>query len=129
MISEADLQVAVDAILDGNISAQVWDGVPEGTPTPYVDIGVSNSIPEDAHDQDGQDIEFTLHVWDDQNGSDRVKRVAAEIDALLNHRWVTFAGGRAWISRSLFEVIQEREPDGKTWRHGVLRYRARSHEV
>ena len=129
MIAGADLQIAVDTVLHGNISAPVWDEVPPGTPSPYVEIGAVTSVPEDAHDQAGADDTITLHIWVLESGSLQVKRIAAEIDALLHHQWVSWAGGRAYLTRSMFEVLKETEPDGKRWRHGVLRFRARSHEV
>lgn len=129
MIGAADLQIAVDAVLYGNISAPVWDEVPPETPAPYVKLGAMSSIPEDAHDQMGADSTFTVHVWDDQTSSLRVKRIGDEIEALLHHRWLSWAGGRAYVALSARETIEEQEPDGKTWRHEVLRFRARSHEV
>lgn len=131
-----ELQKAVFAALDGNVGGSVWDEVPEEEEedTLYTVIGETTEVPDDTHDQDGSDETITLHTWFrdlEAPGSKALKQELEAIDALLHHQVLALeSGGSVFLTRAFTEVLKEEDAEtGETWRHGILRYRARTLEA
>lgn len=135
MIIAWPLQKAAFGALDGQLTGPVYDEVPDDAEdTLYSVIGETTDVPDDTHDEDGNDETLLIHTWgnDPEDRSSRpVKEQMAEIDAVLHHATLVLeGGGSVFLTRVFAEVLKEEDPEtGETWRHGVQRYRARTLEA
>lgn len=128
------LQQAVFAALDGQITGPVYDEVdPDSDDALYTVIGETTEVPDDTHEQLGSSETLLLHTWhrDDQvAGSKVVKQEMAAIDELLHHQVLSLdGGGTVALTREFAEVLRDESEPGEVWRHGVMRYRARTLEA
>ena len=57
-----ELQKQMFTALNGNISAAVYDNVPENVTKPWVTIGEATGIPDNWHGGFGWDITVTVHA-------------------------------------------------------------------
>lgn len=112
--------------LNGNISATVYDAVPElpvNTPTanfPYVTIGEADALPFDNDSDLGQYVICTLHVWSKAEGQAQVKSILGEIYGIL-HRGTMSLSGYSLLDSLYMSSSADLASDGET-RHGVARY-------
>lgn len=134
MIASWELQRGVFAALDGNLTGPVYDEIPESADDPlYTVIGETTEVPDDTHDDDGSSETITLHTWyrdATAPGSGPLKREMAAIDALLHHQTLEFdGGGSVFLTREFVEVLKDESVPGETWRHAIMRFRARTLEA
>lgn len=134
MIASWELQQAVFTALDGAITGPVYDEVPSSAEdTLYTVIGETTAVPDDTHEEDGSSETLVLHVWhhdDAAPGSGALKDEMAAIDALLHHQALDLPGGGSMqLTCEFAEVIKDESVPGETWRHGIMRYRARTLEA
>jgi hypothetical protein len=118
---EAELQKTMFSVLDGNVSAGVYDDPPKRPSYPYLIIGDDSFIPFDTDDTVGRDVIASVHIWDNYDGKKRIKEVMGEVDQILNRAELSIIGYDS-INCVFDSSDQFLEPDGKT-RHGVLTYR------
>ncbi|HEY4309485.1 MAG TPA: DUF3168 domain-containing protein [Pirellulales bacterium] len=126
-----ELQVAAvtallaDAALTALIGTRLYQNVPANPAFPYVTIGESQNVPDDAECIDGSEIFLTLHVWTRQNGIDfgPNKKIVAALDAVLNNAVLTLAGGYRCVEIKRDGARFFVDPDNVTV-HGVASYRA-----
>lgn len=120
LIADAQLQA---------IGASVYDEVPVGAPTPYLEIGEYTQQGVQSKDGGaGADVVTTLHAFTEQGGTKELNRVMdAAIAALTaSPEPITLPGG-ALVARGrhdfseAFKEFDERQ--AKLFRHGVLRIR------
>lgn len=71
---------------------RVYDRVPEGAAMPYVSIGPSDEVSDDAECIDGAEISQQLDVWSDRPGFPEAKTIAGEIRAALHQRELVIDG-------------------------------------
>lgn len=106
----------------------VYDDVPENTRYPYVSIGEDTETNKPSTFlAPGRESTITIHIWSRADGFGEAKLIAETIitrlenTPLVLYRW-------QWTD-TLYEFGQYmRDPDGIT-RHGVLRFRVRSHRA
>lgn len=118
-------QQVIFTALDGNISATVYDDVPDlpaGMPAsdfPYVVIGDDTVSPFDTDDTVGARVTVTLHIWSRGSGMKEAKTIAAELYAILNRAALTATGYRFvdCLHETTFFVREAQ------LRHGVTRFR------
>lgn len=90
MSAELELQGAIntrlrnDAPLTALINSRVYDQAPNPVAYPYVTIGESQSLQDDAECITGEKIYLTLHAWSDEVGFPEVKRIAAAVKECLH---------------------------------------------
>lgn len=121
-------QQAIYSALASLAGGRVFDQPPADVGFPYIEIGESQSIPDDTSaasgDDDGAGETFTLHVWDRPNavdghrGAKRVRELVAQVNTALHGVSLSVAGrssALAWIRT----VRVMRDPDGVTV-HGVV---------
>ena len=120
------IQTAVYGVLDAGLSEGVYDEVPEDVVKPYVVIGESYSIPDNAHDRRRWRTVITLHVWSEQHGFAEAVGIADDIDALLDHTDLTVAGFHHVATR--FEFMQTLR-DPSNLRHVPVRYEIETEEI
>ena len=124
---EEAAQRIVYTALAGNISATVYDDVPQlpsGQPAanfPYVVIGNDTIAPWDTDDKVGGSITLTLHVWSRAAGFLQAKTIAGEIYAILNRGTFSLAGFNVVDCLAEFSDSLT-DGDGET-RHLIARYR------
>lgn len=88
---------------------------------PYVTIGEFIGGESDTLNEQGQDLEITVHVWSRQPGMQECgELMTAAKDALDRARLPV--SGFQWVDTIWNYAQTLRDPDGKT-RHGVLRFR------
>jgi hypothetical protein len=115
------VQKAVYAKLNVDLTVNVYDNVPPNAQAPYVTIGDDTAADDSTKTDDGQQITLTIHAWSDYAGRKEVKELGAEIYASLHKQPLVVTGFDVREIRWVFgDTI--REPDGHTY-HGVQRFR------
>lgn len=127
MAFELDLQKAIYLALNDNISAPVFDHVPQDQAYPYVVIGEDNFVDWSTDDKNGFEGTVNLHVWDRPigNSGKRGKQVTKEIqgeiyDILQRSNFPIGDYGNPGMSYEYSDVFMD--SDGITY-HGVQRFR------
>lgn len=98
----------------GQLSAPVYDGVPQRSALPYVTI--DSSISDDDRLLNGRrdQVFCYLHVWSDAPGQHQVLKIMAELDALLDRKKLALETGRIATMR-VRRTSTHREPDNVTF--------------
>lgn len=124
-----ELQKQMYATLNGNISANVYDNVPENVTKPWVTIGEVTSAPDNWHDGFGWDCLATVHVWTKSRGFKSALDIASEIVALLDHKVDSLAMAPTWsvVSIRLSQIQTLRDPDPEI-RHVPVQFRIVIHQ-
>lgn len=124
-----DLQVALYTALNGNISAGVYDDVPERITKPYVTIGEVFGTPDNWHGGFGWDIAATIHVWTKSRGFKSALDVANEIIAALDHKRTALTLPATWsiVSIRFVQLQTLRDPDPEI-RHVPVQFRLVIHQ-
>ncbi len=127
MSFELDLQKAVYLALNENISAPVFDHVPQNTDYPYVVIGEDNFIDWSTDDKNGFEATVNIHVWDRPQGDSgsrgraNVKLIQGEIYGILQRSSFDIGDfGNVGMSYEYSDCFMD--TDGTTY-HGVQRFR------
>lgn len=116
-----NIQAALYSALSGNISATVYDHVPEDSSFPYVVIGEDMPNQWDTDTEQGFETVLTLHFWSRYRGKKEVKELTDEVYDLLHRKSLAISGqytvNLMWESS---EILLD--PDGLTY-HGLADYR------
>lgn len=123
------LLVGLYTVLNGQISAGVYDDVPEEVLKPYVTMGEMFSIPDNWHGGFGWDILSTLHVWTRTRGFKTGIDIANEIVALLDHQIPAIELPDSWyvVSIRFVQMSTLRDPDPEI-RHVPVQFRIVIHQ-
>ncbi|MET9204118.1 DUF3168 domain-containing protein [Streptomyces bacillaris] len=122
------IQRAMHAVLTGDsvftdLTAGVYDYLPEDVPYPFTSIGEFLETPDNSHDRFGRQAVGTLHTWDRYRGYARVQRIGARIVALLDHQPLAIEGLHHVATRFEFsQTLTDPTPPGDI-RHLVQRFR------
>lgn len=120
-------RLKTDTALTALATGGIHDGAPQGTPYPYVVIGETTEVPDDAHARYGSQDTITLHIWSRYAGQKEIKQIAARIHELVHHQ--TWPVNGAVMVNAQVEMLETlRDPDGFS-RHGVLRVRVLAQEA
>lgn len=125
-------KIVFDA-LSGNISATVYDDVPDlppGDPAanfPYVVMANDISEPLDTDSWVGETVTIELNIWSRYNGSKEAKTIQAEIYDLLHRQPLTLAGVDVVDCLHTYSGI--REIGSGNYVHGISRYTLKLTEV
>lgn len=116
-----NIQAALYSALSGNISATVYDHVPENSAFPYVVIGEDLANEWDTDTEQGFETVLTLHYWSRYRGKKEIKQLMGEVYGLLHRTDLTITGqytvSLMWESS---EILLD--ADGLTY-HGIEDYR------
>lgn len=137
MIAAFALQRAIWAALDAaGLTGPVYDEVPQdASDALYTVVGETTEVPDDTHGDLGSDQTVVLHVWyrdpnEEVASGEPILAEMAAIDAALHHVTLELDGGGSMaLTRSFTELMKDESEPGEVWRHGVLRYRARTLEA
>lgn len=119
-----ELQNALIAALDGNLSdldsaaVLVYDRVPQDQPPPFVVVGASTAVPDDAKTFNGVDHLPEMHAYSSHRGRKEVKHILGQIYDVLHTQKITVVGFESVCLRYQFSDTFE-EPDGT---RGVIRF-------
>ena len=125
-------EIIYDA-LNGNISATVYDFVPDQDPGkpddhfPYVVIGRDQSFAFDTDNWNGENITVEINVWSSYKGKKETKEIMAEIDALLHKQSLSASGVNVLDCLRTYAVIPNTGASNYT--NGICRYRLTLTEV
>lgn len=124
-----ELQKQMFVALNGEISAAVYDNVPENVTKPWVTIGEATGTPDNWHGGFGWDILATVHVWTKSRGFKSGLDIAAEIIAILDHKLDALAMPSSWsvVSIRMVQVQTMRDPDPEI-RHVPVQFRIVIHQ-
>lgn len=124
-----ELQKQLFIALDGDISAAVYDNVPERVSKPWVTIGEVFGIPDNWHGGFGWDIVATIHVWTKSLGFKPALDVAQEIIPILDHKRASLALPASWsvVSIRFMQLQTLRDPDPEI-RHVPVQFRIVIHQ-
>src|SRR5690348_5060113 len=124
-----ELLVGLYATLNGNISASVYDDVPEHVSKPWVTVGEMISTPDNWHGGFGWSIGSTIHVWTMARGFKTAIDIANEIIVLLDHQVLAIDLPNSWYIVSVrFEQLSTlRDPDPEI-RHVPVQFRIVIHQ-
>ena len=128
-----ELQEAVVAALKASVDLQsllgnpirLYENVPSKPVFPYVTIGESQAIPDEAECIDGTEVIMTLHIWSrSAAGFGEAKKISATMWSVLSSAGIeTLSENRVVIfDRAPLGDLSIRDPDGVT-KHIVSQYR------
>lgn len=111
------------------VSGRVFDRVPMSAVFPFIQIGHTQAVNDDATCIDGATCYVTLHVWSRAVGAVEARRVADQIAAALQD-WVPdlAADGFAFADGRLNSVQTTGDPDGITT-HSILTFEAQTERM
>lgn len=110
-----------DGVLMGMIH-NVWDGVPENAPLPYVAFGDHVESPWPVFGFDDADIEFVLHIYTEGPGDAECYQIFAEVKRLLKWNDPLILTDYVICKTALQTANILTDEDGIT-RHMFIRYR------
>jgi len=117
------IQRALYELLSAELSVPVFDFTPEDQPHPYVMIGESTEVPDNAHDRYGSDTTHVIHVWTKYEGWSQALGIVDEIKRTLDHREESLAVEGHWVVSISHEMTRTmRDPDPQI-RHAPVTYR------
>lgn len=103
-------------------AGRVYDVVPSGAVFPYVSMGPTDEITEEADCIDGLDIAFQVDCWSRAVGFPEVRRLADAVrDALHDYELTLTDNALTYFKHRQTRVF--RDPDGLT-SHAVLSFEA-----
>lgn len=112
------LQSALLAAIDGVVSCEVYDAVPQGATYPYVTLDYQTSSNNDYLGGFRVDQRYIyLGVWSRVTGAEEVLGIMAQIDA-LNEQPLTLSTG-SMVSLRVERKRTVREPDNLTFQGQV----------
>jgi hypothetical protein len=119
------LQVAIYTRLTGDAelgaTAGVFDEVPESAPYPHVAFGTFVETPMDAHDQQGLQVDVTLHIWSKYRGYAECAEILGHLDRLLDRQPLVVEGfTKVSVARDWHQFLRDPDPD---IRHCPVRFR------
>jgi hypothetical protein len=123
-----ELQTAIVTKLKANagvvaaVGNRVYDNVPPNASFPYISLGDSQVLPDDADCIDGTEVFFNLDGWSRDLRFPECKTISKAIVACLHNQPLTVAGYDA-IVFEMNNISYLRDPDGIT-RHVALSFRA-----
>lgn len=121
------VQTLIYSTLNGNISASVFDDVPDQPPGmpadsfPYVVIGYDDVSSFDTDTWTGSQFEVELHVWSTYEGKAEAKGIMEEIYGLLHRQSLSVSGAVVVDCLHTFSTIPE--VGATKYVHGITRYR------
>lgn len=116
--ADTDLQAII-----GNPIRLFQDNPPaQPTPFPYVTIGDSQGLSDQAECIDGSEIFVTIHIWSRANGFAEVKRIGGVIEDNL-HDVAPSLNGHRCLHIQRANAIYRMAEDNAT-KHGILTLRA-----
>lgn len=125
MSASISVQKAVlDALVDLNGLAGVYDGPPVDAAAPYAVIGPHIVAEWGTKTEIGHEHRLLLTLWDDQPGSARLKRLLSEAERRLS----SLDGG--WDGHRIVNARLVRIEVGDSnagWRQGRIEMRIKSH--
>lgn len=113
--------------LNGNISATVFDDVPDQPPGmpedsfPYVVIGYDYLEPFDTDDNLGAEVTCDIHVWSIYEGKKEIKTIFEEIYGLLHRQSLSITGAKVIDCLHTYSTIPTL--GAERYLHGITRYR------
>jgi len=128
----AALQKALVARLKAQVplvGSRVYDQTPMTVTFPYIQIGHTQAVNDDATCIDGATCYVTLHVWSRAVGSVEARKISDQIAAALQD-WMPdlSADGFAFADGRLNSAQTTGDPDGITT-HGILTFEAQTERV
>ncbi len=124
-----ELQKAVFVRLEAQLSAEVYDHVPQNAAFPYVMIGDDTAVDWSTKNNDGQEITLTIHAWTKSAGRKDVKTLLGLIHTALHQQesnlsltGFSVTSIRFDFAQTFVETASEGESDH--YYHGVIRFRA-----
>jgi hypothetical protein len=118
-LASAELQRAVFERLT-QAGLRVFDGVPVGSPLPYVSFGRASAVDWSTSTEKGEEHLFSLHVW--ARGRKAAQEMAGSVKAALDG--VGPVLGACRLADLRFVQAEFRDADGLGLREGILRFRA-----
>lgn len=127
--ASAALQKALVARLRANValvSNRVYDRAQKSHVLPYILIGETQAVSDDAGCIDGATCYVTLHIWSREVGSVECRRISDQVAAAVKD-WSPdlSADGFAFVDGQLNSAQTMLDPDGLTT-HGVLTFEAQT---
>lgn len=117
------------AIGDSELSALVTgvlQFVPEGQTFPYIEFGMSDERPDNAHDSFGAETRLFWHVWDRSRDPDTANEITDRLIAIFDHQPLSLTGHRL-VAMRLEQALTVNDPDPEI-RHVSVRFRANTEE-
>lgn len=126
------LQKALVARLKAQVSmvdSRVFDRPPMTAQFPYIQIGQTQAVDDDAGCIDGATCYVTLHVWSRAVGAVEARKISDQIAAAVQG-WEPdlSADGFAFVDAGLNSAQVMQDPDGATT-HAVLTFEAHTERV
>ncbi len=96
----------------------VFENKPQGCRYPFIQIGESDLVPDDAQGAPGASYAITLHIWSREGGKGELKTIMGEVYERTHNADVELDGLDTGFS--FVEHVRDfDDPDGRT-QHGVM---------
>ena len=121
MLPLSEVQTALVAALGPALApVPVLDQVGPNQAYPYIALGEFVGDPADTLNEQGANLDVTVHVWSRQPGMQETQQLMTRVKDALDRQRLPAAGFQ-WVDTIWTNALTLREPDGIT-RHGVLRF-------
>lgn len=122
-IAGTDLQLALFSVLNGSISAAVYDEVPAKPTFPYVTISEVVEVADNTLNQHGRSTLLNIHTWSNYKGNKESFDLLSEIVKKLDkQKIITDSQVMTHVSTHYLDHQILKEPESGI-RHGVIRFR------
>jgi len=121
-----EVQKALRTLLKNDLSLKntygitdVYDTVPSSATFPYIRVSDITVTPQEIKQEDWFDYFVNLHVWIQDDGTIKMKKILGRLYLLLHRKSLSLDSGYNPSTYVLFNQLIE-DPDGIT-RHGICR--------
>lgn len=123
------IQVAVRTVLlaDTQLTADVYDHVPEDATFPYITVGEATEVADNTHQTFGHQSTVTLHIWTKARSHKPGLEILQHVKRLLDRQPLDVDGRHTVQVRHEFAQTL-RDPDPEI-RHIPVRFRVTTQEV
>lgn len=111
-----------DSALTALINKRVFDRVPEDSAFPYVSLGPTQEIAEDAECIDADEVHVQIDAWSREVGYPEVRKIADAVRKALDDYAFTLTAN-ALVAFEYRQTRTMRDPDGVT-NHAVIEFTA-----
>jgi hypothetical protein len=115
-------RLGADVAVTNLVGSRIYDAVPDNAAFPYISMGPSDELSDDADCIEGYDITIQIDVWSRGVGSVEAKRIAAAVREVLHDYDMPIVDNALVYFRHRTTRIF-RDPDGLT-SHAAMEFEA-----
>lgn len=115
------IKLSTDTTLNAIVSGRVYDGVPENTVFPYVEIGEYVEKPWNTFTRQGKQTELTIYIYSRFKENSELFNIRNAVDAILDKKSLTLTG-HVLVGLRLLDARTLQDNQGDVTRIQVITY-------